>query len=79
MRYKIEKQSDHYRADCLDMPGSPPVGIGATEAEAVIHLFECLLSQKAGPSSEWIRGRKLDTSKIEVNGKTWQWPQSYLK
>ena len=79
MRYKIDKQSDHFRADCLDMPGTPPCGIGKTEVEAVIHLFERLLSEKAGPESKWLFSRPLDFSKIEVNGVEWDWPDSYKR
>ena len=42
MKIKIEKSDDCYRADCLDCPGSPPVGMGRTKLEALASLFYSL-------------------------------------
>ena len=36
----------HYRADCVDLPGSPSVGIGKTPEKALIHLLLILLHNK---------------------------------
>ena len=43
MNIEIAVYNDVYRADCLDLPGTPPVGTGETEAEAVASLFQNLL------------------------------------
>ena len=51
MNIKIEEQSDHFRADCLDLPGSPPVGIGRTKELALACLFHRMLFENSnGPS-----------------------------
>ena len=39
------------RADLLDLPGSPPVGEGRTEAEAVADLFRRVIADK---STNWL-------------------------
>ncbi|MDE2468672.1 MAG: hypothetical protein KGL35_08005 [Bradyrhizobium sp.] len=39
MHIELRKTGDTWRADCKDLPGSPPVGVGETEAVAVAHLF----------------------------------------
>lgn len=39
MRIKLEKDNSTYRADCLDIPGSPPIGLGITKEEAIADLF----------------------------------------
>lgn len=39
----ITKDSRGIVADCTDMPGSPPIGIGPNKAEAVADLFVRLL------------------------------------
>jgi len=47
MKIKIEKYNDGktFRADMLDLPGSPPVGQGETETEAVANLFMKIIFQ----------------------------------
>jgi hypothetical protein len=36
----------NYVADCVDLPGIPPIGLGSTEAEAVGRLILELVSMK---------------------------------
>jgi hypothetical protein len=48
MQIQIEKTQSGYRADCLNLPGSPPVGIGLTEAMAVAQLAYVLLFSDTG-------------------------------
>ena len=51
MKIKLEKDADGYRADCLDLPGSPPVGRGSTEVEAMANLtFILLFGNMASPT-----------------------------
>ena len=37
------QRTDKFKADLKDLPGSPPLGFGATEAEAVASLFCTLI------------------------------------
>ena len=39
MKIKIEKSGKGYRADFIELPGSPTVGQGKTKEEAVVSLF----------------------------------------
>lgn len=39
MTIKLEKSGNTFRADCLDLPGSPPIGDGQTKEEAVACLL----------------------------------------
>ncbi len=79
MKYKIEKFKDHYRADCIDLPGSPPVGLGSTETEAAIHLFTRLIieSKSRATLTDWLQ--YIDNKEIIINDKQWFIPESYLK
>jgi hypothetical protein len=46
MNVKVDRlTSTLYQADCIDCPGSPPVGYGATEAEAVLALVHGLIGR----------------------------------
>lgn len=78
MKIKIEKSQDHYRADCLDLPGSPPVGLGETKEMAIACLFWRLKFESTGgcDSHSWLDflDRK---DPIIVNDKIWDWPKSY--
>lgn len=62
MKITIEKVSRGYRADFTELPGSPLVGDGETEADAIATLF--------------IRNRdkleSLDFNYLEVNGKPYE-------
>ena len=47
MKIIIELSADYipnqYRADLLDLPGSPPTGIGSSPEEAVASLFRIII------------------------------------
>ena len=86
MTINIKKSEDHYRADCLDLPGTPPVGLGISPEMAVACLFWrmyfepiCSITptnNKAAKFYNWMSC--LDRKKpIIVNGKVWDWPKSY--
>lgn len=79
MKINIEKSEDHYRADCKDLPGCPPVGLGNTPEEAVVCLFWRMLFEDTGGSNggSWLRFLKKEP--IVVNGKKWDWPESYKR
>lgn len=79
MKISIIYSIDHYRADCLDLPGSPPVGLGETPEMAVACLFWRLMFQDTGGSNRksWLSYIKSDEP-IVVNGKMWRWPDSYV-
>lgn len=82
MNIKLEFSVDHWRADCLDLPGSPPVGLGETKEMAVACLFHRMMFESTrGTLSEptnndnWIS--KLKREPIIVDGVIWDWPKSY--
>lgn len=77
MRIQIEKASDHYRADCLDLPGTPPVGIGRTPELALAELMHVLLFQWTGGVMSRPWRECIDRNEpIVVNGEVWTWPES---
>lgn len=45
MKIEIERVSIGYKADCLDLPGSPPIGMGSSEKDAIIDLLQILVRQ----------------------------------
>ena len=63
----------YYRADCTDLPGSPPVGHGITEAEAVAHLMYRVLFSRAGPFTKWTD--HLEEKPLSINSVKWTWPK----
>lgn len=63
MRIEIEKSGDNYRADCLDLPGTPPVGEGKTKEEAVASLFYRILFCSAD-ETKWTRYVKRDVFEV---------------
>lgn len=80
MKIKIKKCSDHYRADCLDLPGSPPVGLGETAELAMAHLMWLLLFSSTGGNYDdfWHNFvRRQDA--IMVNDVEWKLPESYKR
>lgn len=80
MRIDIEKSEDHYRADCKDLPGSPPVGLGSTPEMAVACLFwRMLFSDTGGQNSRPWASLLRREYPVVVNGETWGWPESYRK
>ena len=71
-RYKVRGRT-YYRADCLDLPGTPPVGVGASQAMAMAHLMRILLSGRTGGSCSKAWSSFLDHSKpIWINGRLWK-------
>ncbi len=46
MLINITKNDDGFEADCLDLPGSPPVGRAKTKEGAVASLFIRIISEK---------------------------------
>ena len=76
MKIRIEKMGkDYYRADCLDLPGSPPCGTGTTEVMALAALMYLLIfeSTEGEHPSSWhkyiTRGED-----IVVNDVKWSYP-----
>lgn len=71
MNIKIEKYGNHYRADCTDLSGAPPVGTGQNPEIAIACLFYMLHFEKPHPDRKWmdsiVRGEP-----IVVNGETWK-------
>lgn len=80
MKIEIEFSVDHYRADCKDLPGSPPVGLGETPEMAVACLMWRVLFETTGGQNPkpWCAYLKKDDP-IVVNGKKWAWPESYKR
>lgn len=80
MKINIEHSVDHYRADCKELPGSPPVGVGETPEMAVACLFWRLLFENTGgPNNrKWVDLLE-QHEQIVVNGKVWDWPESYKR
>jgi hypothetical protein len=72
MNIKIEKSSGGYRADCLDLSGSPPVGTGKTKEMAVACLFYLMLfsSPCVGNSRKWT-DCIAHGEPIMINGEVW--------
>lgn len=47
MKITVIQSGSVYRADCVELPGSPPIGIGDTDKDAVISLLHTLLVQNS--------------------------------
>lgn len=79
MRIEVSQSEDHWRADCLNLSGSPPVGLGDSPEMAVACLFwRMLFEPTGGPNSRpWTTFLKREP--IVVNGRLWDWPESYKK
>lgn len=59
MKIKLEKRLDNlYYADLLDLPGSPPIGVGPSRHEAIAHLFYQLVT------SSWYKSVNIDSLEI---------------
>lgn len=80
MKIKLEKQKGYYTADCLDLPGSPPVGNGKTKELAMACLFYLMKfeSPHVGSDRTWFDYIKLGEP-ITVNGVMWEQPTSFSK
>lgn len=53
MKIEIVQSCDGFRADCLDLPGTPPVGIGSTPIEAVESLFRRMSTNELPGGRNW--------------------------
>jgi len=53
---ELEYSRDYWRADCKDLPGTPPVGIAETKERAIAMLFAALIleAQASYPRDQWI-------------------------
>ena len=69
MKIEIIKSGKGYRADFTELPGSPLVGTGKTEAAAVATLFIRNMKDKHLPAM-------LDMNYLEINGKPYE---DYIK
>ena len=81
MKISVIKVKNYYMADCLDLSGTPPCGIGNTEVEAVVHLFYRLIFESTTGGLivrhrglSWISSVKNDDC-IFINDIKWQWPK----
>lgn len=75
MKININKFGHGYSADCLDLPGSPPVGHGSTPEMALAALFYQILFDNTGgmnPKS-WSSYIKRDDP-IVINSVVWSYP-----
>ena len=56
MLIELQKSRDGWRADCKDLPGTPPVGIAETKERAVAMLFATLIleAHASYPRDQWI-------------------------
>jgi len=76
MNIKIDQVNEHYyRADCLDLPGTPPCGTGNSPEMAVACLFYLILFDSTlGPNpSNWIKYLDKDEP-IWINDEVWKYP-----
>ena len=62
MKIQIEKSLNGFRADFIELPGSPRVGDGETEADAIATLF--IRNQE--------NFKHLDFNYLEINGKPYE-------
>lgn len=62
MKINIEKEGKLFRADFVELPGSPSIGNGETEAFAVATLFIRNLENL----------KRLNLDYLEINGKPYQ-------
>lgn len=46
-------QNTVFRADCLDLPGTPPCGCGFNKYEAIGSLFNILSKEKVSSGLSW--------------------------
>lgn len=75
MKITLEKIKDGWRADCKDLPGSPPCGDATTKEMAIAHLFYRLLNDSL---TDWRPYIKFDNT-LTINGKPWKAPKWYFK
>ncbi len=70
MNIVTTKTKTGWRADCTDLPGSPPVGLGKTEAEAIVKLARILIFITTGGPGDyaWWHCLRSDADLV-LNGK----------
>lgn len=66
MKISIQKRGDDIAADMTDLPGTPPIGLGKTETEAIARLFWSILLEK----DTWLKYLDLKSMQIEREAKT---------
>lgn len=56
MHIELEHSRDGWRADCKELPGTPPVGIAETKERAVAMLFATLIleAHASYPLDQWV-------------------------
>lgn len=77
MKIKLEKQKKgYYTADCLDLPGSPPIGTGKTKELAMACLFYLMKFEfpQVGSDRTWFDYIKMGEP-IVVNDVVWDHPK----
>lgn len=74
MRIDVRKTDEHYRADCADLPGCPPVGLGTSPEMAITCLlWRMIFEPSNSQGGSWLRF--LDRKEpIILNGERWAWP-----
>lgn len=60
MKIKIEKSGDSIIADMIELPGTPPIGRGVTETEAIARLFWSILLEQ----NTWLKYLDLNSMSI---------------
>lgn len=68
MKIKLEETSKGWRADCLDLPGSPPCGDGLTKEMAIAALFFQIAHEP-----QWMRFLKLNEP-LMINDEVYESP-----
>ena len=77
MKIKLEKLGEEgcWRADCLDLPGTPPCGDGDTKEMAIACLFFRILRESTSMlrPTEWTGYIKLDEP-LMINDEEYKYP-----
>lgn len=75
MKIKLEKLGKQgWRADCVDLPGTPPCGDGQTKEMAIACLFFRILSEsKSFVNTDWTRYIKWHET-LMINDEVYECP-----
>lgn len=65
-----KKEAEVFIADCIDLPGSPPVGYGRSRQEALLYLLYALLVSST-QETNWLEFLKKDEP-LMVNNTPWR-------
>lgn len=72
MKIKLERiGKGEYKADCLDLCGSPRCGFGTSREMALIHLFMTIIQDK--------QEKYIKMDEMIINNRKWKIPPSFLK